>query len=198
MPGAHGQHRSHDPRATAADLLRRALAALPARARTGRVALRADAGYFAGQLARAAHDEHITFAIGAKLIAPLWRLLDGISEDDWRDAIDMDNAQVKVAAYGPDWWPATTRPRRARRDPRPTAGTARPVPTSRPARPRPEPTGPRTQRTTGLLAYPDPGNHARPSPAKINITNRDQPRALFADSGQNSPSSRPGVDAFCR
>jgi DDE family transposase len=49
-----------DPRAGASALLRRALAALPKRARqSGRVALRADAGYFAGQLARAAHDEHI-------------------------------------------------------------------------------------------------------------------------------------------
>ena len=45
-----------DPRATAPDLLRRALAGLPAAARAGRVAMRADAGYFAGQLARAAHD----------------------------------------------------------------------------------------------------------------------------------------------
>jgi hypothetical protein len=62
-----------DPRASAPDLLRRALAALPERVRAGgRVA------------ARAAHDEHIFFAIGAKRIAPLWRLLDGISEDDWR------------------------------------------------------------------------------------------------------------------
>src|SRR5207248_2802617 len=43
-----------DPRATAPDLLRRALASLPERARaSGRVALRADAGYFAGALARA-------------------------------------------------------------------------------------------------------------------------------------------------
>ena len=37
-----------DPRATAPDLLRRALACLPAAARAGRVAMRADAGYFAG------------------------------------------------------------------------------------------------------------------------------------------------------
>jgi Transposase DDE domain group 1 len=65
-----------DPRATAPDLLRRALAGLPAVARaSGRVAMRADAGYFAGQLARAAHDAHIGFAIGARRIAPLWRLL---------------------------------------------------------------------------------------------------------------------------
>jgi hypothetical protein len=98
-----------DPRATAPDLLRRALAALPAAARAGRVALRADAGYFAGQLARAAHDAHIAFAIGAKRIAPLWRLLAGLPDGAWHDAIEMENAQVAVAQYCPDWWPADTR-----------------------------------------------------------------------------------------
>ena len=98
-----------DPRATAPDLLRRALASLPERARvSGRVAVRADAGYFAGALARVAHEAHIGFAIGAKRIAPLWRLLAGIAEDDWHDAIDMDGAQVAVAEYCPDWWPADT------------------------------------------------------------------------------------------
>jgi hypothetical protein len=98
-----------DPRATAPDLLRRALAGLPPRARaSGRVAMRADAGYFAGALARAAHDERISFAIGAKRIAPLWRLLGGLADDDWHDAIEMDNAQVAVAEYCPDWWPANT------------------------------------------------------------------------------------------
>jgi hypothetical protein len=97
-----------DPRATAPDLLRRALGALPAAARAGRVAVRADAGYFAGQLARAAHDEKIAFAIGAKRIAPLWRLLADIAGDGWHDAIEMGNAQVAVAEYCPDWWPADT------------------------------------------------------------------------------------------
>ena len=52
------------------------------------MAVRADAGYFAGALARAAHEAHIGFAIGAKRIAPLWRLLAGIAEDDWHDAIE--------------------------------------------------------------------------------------------------------------
>jgi DDE family transposase len=98
-----------DPRATAPDLLRRALAALPAAARAGRVGLRADAGYFAGALARAAHEACVSFAIGAKRIAPLWRLLAGIADDAWHDAIEMDNAQVAVAQYCPDWWPANTR-----------------------------------------------------------------------------------------
>jgi hypothetical protein len=97
-----------DPRPGAPDLLRRALVALPARVRAGRVALRADAGYFAGDLARAAHFEGIEFAIGAKRITPLWRLLAGIAEHDWTDAIDMDGAQVAVADYRPDWWPANT------------------------------------------------------------------------------------------
>jgi hypothetical protein len=109
-----------DPRASASDLMRRALACLPAAARaSGRVAMRADAGYFAGQLARAAHDAHIGFAIGAKRIAPLWRLLAGLADDAWHDAIDMDNAQVAVAQYCPDWWPADTALliRRVRLDP---------------------------------------------------------------------------------
>jgi hypothetical protein len=103
MPG------NADPRSHAAELLRRALAALPAPAVAGRVRLRADAGYFAGQLARAALFAGVEFAIGARRIAPLWRLLDGVREADWVDAIDMDHTQVAVAHYCPDWWPAATR-----------------------------------------------------------------------------------------
>ena len=54
-----------DPRPHAPELLRRALAALPAPARAGRIRLRADAGYFAGELARAALFAEVEFAIGA-------------------------------------------------------------------------------------------------------------------------------------
>lgn len=97
-----------DPRAHAAELFRRALAALPVQARAGRVRLRADAGYFAGELARVAFFADVEFAIGAKRIAPLWRLLSGITDDSWTDAIDMAGAQVAVADYRPVWWPAKT------------------------------------------------------------------------------------------
>jgi len=100
---------NEDPRRDAAELLGRALAALPTAARAGRIRLRADAGYFAGQLARAALFADIEFAIGARRIAPLWRLLDGIAEADWTDALDMPAAQVAVADYCPNWWPAATR-----------------------------------------------------------------------------------------
>ena len=98
-----------DPRGHAGGLLRRALAALPAPARVGRIRLRADAGYFAGALARAALLSGVEFAIGAKRIAPLWRILSGVGENAWVEAIDMDGAQVAVAAYCPDWWPAATK-----------------------------------------------------------------------------------------
>ncbi|MGH3846631.1 MAG: hypothetical protein ACRDS0_35215 [Pseudonocardiaceae bacterium] len=52
--------------------------------------------------------EGVEFAIGAKRIAPLWRLVARIKESDWTAAIDMDGAQVAVADYRPDWWPSDT------------------------------------------------------------------------------------------
>jgi hypothetical protein len=97
-----------DARASAPDIFRRAVAALPSRVRRGRVRLRADTGYFDGKLARAALFADVEFAIGAKRIAPLWRLLSGLSDDDWVDAVGMEGAQVAVASYRPDWWPAKT------------------------------------------------------------------------------------------
>ncbi len=85
-----------------------ALVALPCAAR-GRIRLHADAGYLAGQLARAAQFTDAGFAIGARRVALLWRLLDGVADKDRVDAIDMAGAQVAVAAYCPDWWPTATR-----------------------------------------------------------------------------------------
>jgi len=120
-----------DPRPGAPGLLRRALSALPPAARAGQVRMRADAGYFAGELARAAHEQNIGFAIGAKRIAALWRMLAGVAEADWVDAVDMPAAQVAVADYRPDWWPANTRLliRRVRLDV--AAGQVSPDPRSR-------------------------------------------------------------------
>jgi hypothetical protein len=90
-------------------LLGRALTALPTPALAGRIRLRADAGYFAGELTRAALVPQVEFAIGARRIAPLWRILDGIAATAWTDAIDMTRPQVAIAGYCPDWWPAATR-----------------------------------------------------------------------------------------
>ena len=65
-----------------------------------------DRGFGAGELLAglaSAQLAGIAFAIGAKRIAPLWRLLAGLAEDAWHEAIDMNNAQVAVAEYCPDW-----------------------------------------------------------------------------------------------
>jgi Transposase DDE domain group 1 len=103
-----------DPRSSAVALLGRALAALPQAVRDGaaaagrKIALRADAGYFAGDLARAAAAAGMDFAIGAKRITSMWRALAGIAGDAWRDAIGMDNAQVAVSPYRPGGWPPDT------------------------------------------------------------------------------------------
>jgi hypothetical protein len=103
-----------DPRSSVVALLKRALAALPQQVRDGaaaagrKIALRADAGYFAGELARAAAAEGMEFAIGAKRITSMWRALAGIADDAWRDAIDMDGAQVAVSSYKPADWPDGT------------------------------------------------------------------------------------------
>ena len=96
-----------DPRATAPGLLRRALACLPAAPvlRTGGAARRR--GIFRRGAGPRRSRREIAFAIGAKRIAPLWRLLAGHRRGRLADAIEMDNAQVAVAQYCPDWWPAT-------------------------------------------------------------------------------------------
>ena len=73
-----------DPRSSVVALLGRALAALPRAIRDGaaaagrKIALRADAGYFAGDLARAAAAAGMDFAIGAKRITSMWKALAGI------------------------------------------------------------------------------------------------------------------------
>jgi Transposase DDE domain len=97
---------NEDPRRGAPALLRRALAALPEGVRE--VTLRADGGYFAVDLAVAAYREGVGLVIGAKRIAPLWRILTGVGETDWVEAIDMPGAQVAVADYRPAWWPTDT------------------------------------------------------------------------------------------
>ena len=103
-----------DPRSSAVELLGRALAALPQAIRDGaaaagrKIALRADAGYVAGDLARAAAAAGMDFAIGAKRITTMWKALAGIADDAWRDATGMEGAQVAVSPYRPGGWPDGT------------------------------------------------------------------------------------------
>jgi hypothetical protein len=57
-------------------------------------------GLFRRELARAAAGHGMALAIGAKRISSMWKALAAVPEDAWRDAIDMENAQV--AAVGDD------------------------------------------------------------------------------------------------
>ena len=103
-----------DPRSSVVALLGRALAALPPAVRDGaaaaarKIALRADAGYFAGDLARAAAAHDMIFAIGAKRITSMWKALAGIGDGASRGATGMDGAQVAVSPYKPADWPGDT------------------------------------------------------------------------------------------
>jgi hypothetical protein len=95
-----------DPRASAVGLLRRGLAGLPEG--VGKVRVRMDAGYFAGQIARECLFRGIQFAIGAKRNQAVWRAATTIPDHAWVPAIGMEHAEVAVCDYIPDWWPADT------------------------------------------------------------------------------------------
>jgi hypothetical protein len=103
-----------DVRPVAGQLLRRALAVLPAPVRAAigaavtRVRVRADAGYFTADLALAAVGAGCDFAVAAKRNTAAWRAYAGIGEDGWQPATGMHNAFVAVADYVPDGWPPET------------------------------------------------------------------------------------------
>src|SRR5216684_2997656 len=103
-----------DPRSSVVGLPGRALAALPPAVRDGaaaggrKIALRADAGYFGGDMAHPAAGHGMAFAMCAKRLITMWRALAGIAEDAWRDATGMKDAQVAVSPYKPADWPGDT------------------------------------------------------------------------------------------
>jgi hypothetical protein len=95
-----------DPRPQAPDLLRRALANLPDG--LGRPRLRADAGLFDGELARAAVAAGCDFAIAAKRNSAMWRAAAQVPENMWVPAAGMVAAEIAVSFYAPEGWPDGT------------------------------------------------------------------------------------------
>lgn len=95
---------AEDPRSNCVDMLDRSLAALPAG--VDKVQTRVDAGYFAGELARACTERGIDFAIGAKRTAPVFRAATAAGEHEWVPAIGMEDTEVAVVDYLPGAWPA--------------------------------------------------------------------------------------------
>ncbi len=103
-----------DVRPRAAGMLSRALGAIPdhvsaALAQAGSVPrVRTDAGYFTGDLARAAVEQGCDFAVAAKRNTAMWRAYASIPEDAWVDAVGMPGAQVAAVDYAPAGWPEDT------------------------------------------------------------------------------------------
>ena len=102
---------TQDVRAHSSALLGRAVAALPADVRDSfgdnhRPVVRADAGYFAPELAHTAVGLGCDFA--AKRNPAMWRAAAGVAEQDWSPAIGMHAAQVAVSDYAPAGWPPHT------------------------------------------------------------------------------------------
>ena len=93
-----------DVRPRCADLLARAVAALPA-AVCARPRVRADAGYFTAELANAAAALGVDWAIAAKRNSAFWRELAGVPATAWTTARGMAGAQVAVMDYAPEGWP---------------------------------------------------------------------------------------------
>jgi hypothetical protein len=99
-----------DVRAHSSALLSRAVAALPTDVREGfgddqRPVVRADAGYFAAELAHTALGLGCDFAIAARRNPALWRAAACVGEQEWSPAIGMTGAQVAVVDYSPAGWP---------------------------------------------------------------------------------------------
>ncbi|SNQ49786.1 hypothetical protein FRACA_3730001 [Frankia canadensis] len=96
-----------DVRPRAAGLLARALSNLPA-AVCAPPLLRADSGFFTGELARAAVAAGVDFAIAAPRNSALWRAYAAVEENAWTDARDMTGAQVAASSSAPAGWPPGT------------------------------------------------------------------------------------------
>jgi len=104
---------TQDVRAHSSALLGRAVAALPTEVRDSfgddlRPVVRADAGYFAAELAHTAAGLGCDFAVAARRNPAMWRAAATVGETNWSPAIGMHAAQVAVTDYAPAGWPPHT------------------------------------------------------------------------------------------
>jgi hypothetical protein len=96
-----------DPRPVAADLLDRAVAALPPG--VDKIRCRWDSGYFAVDLARHCVEKGaVDFAIGVKRNTAVVRASRVGPVQGWHPAIGMEHTEVAVIEYLPGKWPGDT------------------------------------------------------------------------------------------
>jgi len=92
-----------DPRPAAADLLDRAVKALPAGVQ--KIQCRWDSGYFAADLAIHCVERGIDFAIGVKRNTAVVRACRSAPADGWHPVTGMKHTEVAVLRYLPGPWP---------------------------------------------------------------------------------------------
>jgi hypothetical protein len=85
-----------------AAIARRALALLPDG--HGPATLRIDSAYYAVELLEELRKRGARFTVSVPRNQAMWKRLADIPEQAWRDAIDMDGAQVAETTYRPDGW----------------------------------------------------------------------------------------------
>ncbi|HWM97572.1 MAG TPA: IS1380 family transposase [Streptosporangiaceae bacterium] len=96
---------NEDPRAGAAELIRRGVDTIRAAGVTSRPRVRGDVGYFACDIAWAAVNNGCDFSLGVMRNKAVWRSLSTIGDNAWRKAKRMRGAQVAVMDYAPKGWP---------------------------------------------------------------------------------------------
>jgi DDE family transposase len=95
--------RTHSP-----DQVDRAVDAVRAAGATGQVLFQGDSGYFAAHVALRIVARKCLFRLGVPRGKALWRAVSTVHEDDWIDALGMDDAQVALLDYAPAGWPEGT------------------------------------------------------------------------------------------
>jgi hypothetical protein len=87
----------------AADLLRRALRALPQD--HGPVSLRVDSGFYTVELLETCRRHRVEFCVSVARTQAMWtRMYSELSTGSWRPALDMEGAEVAELAYTPAGW----------------------------------------------------------------------------------------------
>jgi hypothetical protein len=104
-----------DPRTYSVELIERALASLarigvyrPADPAAPRPVFRADTGYMAAALARAAVEAEADFAIGVRRGPAVWAAVHRVPAGGWTPADGMTGAEVAITDYAPAGWPDDT------------------------------------------------------------------------------------------
>jgi hypothetical protein len=85
------------PKARAPRLIARAIKLLPEGATE--IRLRADSGFYSAEVIKACRRRGIRFSISAVRSTGVWRALEGLSDQDFRPARDMEGAEVACTTY---------------------------------------------------------------------------------------------------